>query len=66
MYQLYDRVFDMVAGKPCFIIDVDDHGPDGVIYGVEAEDQDDDDWFRWAEELELKKIPEHHPGKKAE
>ena len=59
MFQLYDRVLDTVTGKPCFIIDIDDHGVAGIVYGVESEDQADDDWFRWAEESELKKIPEH-------
>ena len=58
MYSLYDRVLDNKTGKPCFIIDVDD-GPDGTIYGLEAEDQDDDDWFRWAREYELSKLKEH-------
>lgn len=61
MYELYDRVFDTVTGKPSFVIDVDDHGEDGVVYGVEVENQDDADWFRWAEESELKKLPEHQP-----
>lgn len=60
MFKLFDRVFDTVSGKPCFIIDVDDHGPEGVVYGLEVEDQNDQDWFRWAEEFEIKKLPEHH------
>lgn len=59
MFKLYDRVFDKVTSKPCFVIDVDDHGTEGVVYGVEAEDQTDTDWFRWAEEYELEKLPEH-------
>ncbi len=59
MYELFDRVLDKVTGKPCFVIDVDDHGVDGVVYGLEAEDQEDPDWFRWAEECELEKLPEH-------
>ena len=58
MYSLYDRVLDKTTRKPCFVIDVDD-GPDGTIYGLEAEDQDDDDWFRWAGENELVKLGEH-------
>ncbi len=61
MYRLYDRVLDTVTGKPCFIIDVDDHGEKGVIYGLEVEDQDDPDWFRWAKDPELVKLPEHRP-----
>ncbi|GEM_PF-4472585 len=60
MYALYDRVLDKVTGKPCFITDVDDHGDDGVVYALEVEDQSDDDWFRWAEEDELEKLPEHN------
>ena len=43
----------------CFVVDIDDHGVAGTVYGVESEDQADDDWLRWAEESELKKIPEH-------
>ena len=60
MYALYARVLDKVTGKPCFITDVDDHGDDGVVYALEVEDQSDDDWFRWAEEDELEKLPEHN------
>lgn len=59
MFRLYDRVLDTVTGKPCFVVDIDDHGVTGTVYGVESEDKADDDWFRWAEESELKKIPEH-------
>lgn len=59
MFRLYDRVLDKVTGKPCFVIDVDDHGAEGVVYGLEVEDQDDPDWFRWAEDDELEKLPEH-------
>lgn len=60
MFHLYDRVLDRVTGKPCFIIDVDDSHPEsGVIYGLEVEDQYDDDWFRWAYDHELEKLPEH-------
>lgn len=58
MYKLYDRVIDVVTGKPCFVIDVDDHGAAGVVYGLESEDQEDEDWFRWASEDELRKLPE--------
>lgn len=58
MYKLHDRVLDTKSGKECFIIVVD--GEDGdFVYGVESEDQDDPDWFRWAEEDELRKLPEH-------
>lgn len=59
MFKLYDRVLDKVTGKPCFITDVDDHGIDGVAYALEVEDQSDSDWFRWANEDELEKLPEH-------
>lgn len=59
MFELYDRVLDKVTGKSCFVIDIDDHGPEGIVYGLEAEDQSDFDWFRWAEESDLKKLPEH-------
>ena len=62
MFELYDRVFDIVTGKPSFVIDVDDHGEEGVVYGLEVEDQNDPNWFRWAEEAELKKLPEHQSG----
>lgn len=59
MIDLYDRVLDKVTGKSCFVIDVDDRGPAGVVYGLEAEDQGDSDWFRFAEEDEIEKLPEH-------
>lgn len=59
MFGLYDRVLDKVTGKTCFIADIDDHGEKGVAYALEVEDQSDDDWFRWAEEDELEKLPEH-------
>jgi len=59
MYRLFDRVLDLKSGKPCFIIDVDDHGDEGVVYGIEAEDQGDPDWFRWAIDSDLRKLPEH-------
>lgn len=59
MFGLYDRVLDKATGKACFITDVDDHGEEGVAYALEVEDQSDDDWFRWAEEDELEKLPEH-------
>lgn len=64
MYELYDRVLDTVTGKPCFVIDVDDHGMEGVVYGLEAEDQEDPNRFRWAEEEELKKLPGHQAGER--
>ena len=57
MLELFDKARDVKTGKTCFVIDVDDHGADGVVYGIESEDQDDADWFRWAEESELVKIP---------
>lgn len=60
MFELFDYVFDTVSGKPCFVIDIDDHGSEGVVYGLEAEDQNDQDWFRWAEDHEIKKLPERH------
>lgn len=64
MYELFDRVLHKPSGKPGFVIDIDEgpvgtpeyHGP---IYGFEAEDQYDPDWFYWAEEKELEKLPEH-------
>ena len=59
MFKLYDRVLDKVTGKPCFIIDLDDHRGEGVVYAVEVEDQGDQDWFRLAEKDELEKISEH-------
>ena len=64
MFNLYDRVLHKPTGKPCFIIDISegtspDTGLPGVIYGLEAEDQYDEDWFYWAEEDELSKLPEH-------
>lgn len=59
MFELFDRVFDKVAGRSCFVIDVDDHGESGIVYGVEAEDQSVEDWFRWSDESDLVKIPEH-------
>ena len=60
MFSLFDRVLDKKTGKPCFVIDVDDRYPEkGVIYGLEAEDQDDPDWFRWADERDLEKLSEH-------
>ncbi len=59
MFELYDRVLDTVTSKPCFVVDVDDHGIEGIVYGVESEDQEDSHWFRWAEEDELVKLPEH-------
>lgn len=58
MLSLFDKVMDKTTGKTCFVIDVDDHGDEGVVYGIESEDQDDSDWFRWAEESELVKLPE--------
>ncbi len=61
MFSIFDRVLDKVTGKPCFITDVDDHGAEGIVYGLEAEDQEDTDWFRWAEEGDLEKLPEHEP-----
>ncbi len=59
MFRLYDRVLDRVTGKPCFVIVVDEGDDSDVAYGLEAEDQADPDWFRWAEEGELEKLPEH-------
>lgn len=64
MYELYDRVRHIPTGKPCFVIDVDEGvdeatGVPGVLYGLEAEDQDDPDWFYWAEDRELEKLTEH-------
>lgn len=38
MLRLYDRVLDRVTGKPCFVIGIDDHGDEGVVYGLEVED----------------------------
>ena len=55
MFELYDRVLHKPSGKACFVIDVDE-GDDGAIYGVEAADQEDADWFYWAEEHELERI----------
>ena len=45
MFRLYDRVLDTVTGKPCFVVDIDDHGVAGTVYGVESEDQADDDLY---------------------
>lgn len=64
MFGLHDRVRHKPTGKDCFIIDIDEGvdettGVPGVIYGLESEDQSDSDWFRWAEEGELEKLPEH-------
>lgn len=64
MFELYDRVLHKPTGKPSFVIWVDEEadqvtGKNDVIYGVEAEDQNEKDWFYWAEESELKKLPEH-------
>ena len=58
MLSLYDRVLYIPKNKPCLIIDVDASG-ESPIYGIEAEDQTDDDWFYWADERDLLKIPEH-------
>ena len=60
MFSLYDRVLDKKTRKPCFVIDIDDsHLEEGALYGLEAEDQLDHDWFRWADEGDLEKLPEH-------
>lgn len=64
MFKLYDRVFDITTKKACFIIDIDDNDGQAleseIIYGLESEDQDDTNWFRWAESSEIKKLPEHN------
>ena len=52
MIDLYDKVFHKPSGKECFVIHVDE-GDEGTVYGLEAADQDDSDWFYWAEEDEL-------------
>lgn len=64
MFELYDRVLHLPSGKQCFVIDVDEGidektGVPGVIYAVESEDQSEPNWFYWADEEELRKIPEH-------
>jgi hypothetical protein len=64
VFDLYDRVLHKPTGKPSFVIWIDegvdpDTGIEGVIYGIEAEDQYDEDWFYWAEENELEKLQEH-------
>lgn len=57
MFNLYDGVLGTVTGKDCFIVDIDDRGEEGLLYGLKAECQSDQDWFRWAKETELKKLP---------
>lgn len=65
MFAMYDRVLDKKTGKPCFVIDIDDNSgealPGEEVYGLEAEDQTDPDWFRWADFHDLEKLPEHDP-----
>ena len=57
VYSLYDKVRHIPSGKICFIIDVDE-GDDGAVFGLEAEDQADTDWFYWAEEDEIEPVEE--------
>lgn len=64
MYEIHDRVEHKPTGKACFIIDIDNGidektGIPGTIYALESEDQSDSDWFYWAEESEIEKLPEH-------
>lgn len=64
MLKLFDRVLHVPTRKACFIIDIDEGeddrtGETSIIYGLEAEDQDDNEWFYWAEENELEKLPEN-------
>lgn len=57
MLALYDKVLHIPSGKPCFITYIDE-GDKGAIYGLEAEDLEDPDWFYWADEDEVEKLPE--------
>ena len=56
---MFDRVLHIPTGKPCFIIEILDEGTTSESIGLEVEDQDDEDWFYWAKEQDLEKLPEH-------
>ena len=51
-YELYDKVRYIPTGEVCFVIDVDT-GEDGIVYGLESEDQYEEDWFKWCEEGDM-------------
>lgn len=64
MFAEYDRVLYKPKHKACLITDIDEGvdektGIPGVIYLLEAEDQNDPEWFYWAEEDELEKLPKY-------
>ena len=52
MFEEFDKVIYKPTGEPCFIVAVDD-GDDGVVYGLESEDQTKANWFRWCDEDEI-------------
>lgn len=52
MFSEFDTVRLKQTGETYFVIVIDE-GPEGVIYGLELEDQERDDWFRWCTEDEL-------------
>ena len=58
MFSLYDRVLHVPSGKPCIILDIFNEGRKDPHYALEVEDQDDPDWFYWAEIGDLEPLPE--------
>ena len=52
MFEEHDKVIYKPTGEICFIIVVDE-GEDGIIYGLESEDQYKEDWFRWCDEDDI-------------
>ncbi|MBQ3301619.1 MAG: hypothetical protein IJH04_05705 [Eggerthellaceae bacterium] len=52
MFSEYDKVRYKPTGETCFIVIVDE-GDAGTVYGLESEDQERDDWFKWCEESDI-------------
>lgn len=55
MFKEYDKVRFKPTGEVCFVIVVDEEADD-VIYGLESEDQEKEDWFRWCKEDDLELV----------
>lgn len=58
-FKLHDRVLHKPTGKPCFIVDIITNVDGSCSIALEAESQDDEDWFYWSNPDEIEKIPEN-------
>ena len=56
MFEEYDKVEYKPTGETCFVIVVDEDDEGDVLYGLELEDQEKRDWFRWCNENEISLI----------